>query len=303
MYFIFSFYCVSTLFLWISPVPPKSALPHGHCRHQSRQAEVLTLRKMFKAFLSSLFADQDSKKMSPHPTWSLMRRWKSAWDLDRGCNKRENAGRPQTFALHPHFLNEPHAKHIWYSQFSVHMQISMFANIRFSCWSAVSANHTNNKNDKSDLKKTQFSVFLTKNGKLNAIKSVFSPLFSRLISAAVTTCIEMVGEQGKGNKKLRKMFPYGQYLWNWSTWPGSISFSGVKYEGGAVPGRLDPLPIIFFPFPFLSLLSISPTVGPNFSHFHFFKWGRDPVFFPLGSRYFPSQVFSTSSFSGHSAHK
>ena len=195
MYFIFSFYCVSTLFLWISPVPPKSALPHGHCRHQSRQAEVLTLRKMFKAFLSSLFADQDSKKMSPHPTWSLMRRWKSAWDLDRGCNKRENAGRPQTFALHPHFLNEPHAKHIWYSQFSVHMQISMFANIRFSCWSAVSANHTNNKNDKSDLKKTQFSVFLTKNGKLNA-RSVFSPLFSRLISAAVTTCIEMVNIHG-----------------------------------------------------------------------------------------------------------
>ena len=192
---MFSFYCVSTLFLWISPVPPKSALPHGHCRHQSRQAEVLTLRKMFKAFLSSLFADQDSKKMSPHPTWSLMRRWKSAWDLDRGCNKRENAGRPQTFALHPHFLNEPHAKHIWYSQFSVHIKISMFANIRFSCWSAVSANHTNNKNGKSDLKKTQFSVFLTKNGKLNA-RSVFSPLFSRLISAAVTTCIEMVNIHG-----------------------------------------------------------------------------------------------------------
>ena len=193
---LYLFYCVSTLFLWVSPVPPKSALPHGHCRHQSRQAEVLTLRKMFKAFLSSLFADQDSKKMSPHPTWSLMRRWKSAWDLDRGCNKRENAGRPQTFALHPHFLNEPHAKHIWYSQFSVHIKISMFANIRFSCWSAVSANHTNNKNGKSDLKKTQFSVFLTKNGKLNAIKSVFSPLFSRLISAAVTTCIEMVNIHG-----------------------------------------------------------------------------------------------------------
>ena len=192
---LYLFYCVSTLFLWVSPVPPKSALPHGHCRHQSRQAEVLTLRKMFKAFLSSLFADQDSKKMSPHPTWSLMRRWKSAWDLDRGCNKRENAGRPQTFALHPHFLNEPHAKHIWYSQFSVHIKISMFANIRFSCWSAVSANHTNNKNGKSDLKKTQFSVFLTKNGKLNA-RSVFSPLFSRLISAAVTTCIEMVNIHG-----------------------------------------------------------------------------------------------------------
>lgn len=187
---MFSFYCVSTLFLWISPVPPKSALPHGHCRHQSRQAEVPTLRKMFKTFLSSLFADQDSKKMSPHPTWPLMRRWKSAWDLDRGCNKRENAGRPQTFALHPHFLNEPHAIHIWYSQFSVHMQISMFANIRFCCWSAVSGHHTKHKNNQSDLKKRrQNLVFFSPR---IARKSVFSPLFSRLISAAVTTCIEMV---------------------------------------------------------------------------------------------------------------
>ena len=100
---------------------------------RSTDSEKHVQRLLVKFVCWSGFQENVPPVGSPHPTWPLMRRWKSAWDLDRGCNKRENAGRPQTFALHPHFLNEPHAIHIWYSQFSVHMQISMFANIRFSC--------------------------------------------------------------------------------------------------------------------------------------------------------------------------
>ena len=148
---------------------------------RSTDSEKHVQRLLVKFVCWSGFQENVSPVGSPHPTWPLMRRWKSAWDLDRGCNKRENAGRPQTFALHPHFLNEPHAIHIWYSQFSVHMQISMFANIRFCCWSAVSGHHTKHKNNQSDLKKkTQFGVFLTKNRKKKCFLTVvFSSDFCR----------------------------------------------------------------------------------------------------------------------------